>query len=339
MTHAVAWYRSAQPAPRVDRTLRRRLRDAIRAALPEPRVDGRIIVMPSRRTLPKLSRRGWRSEYHGLFSDFHSVLGALVYARTRGAAGVRVDFRSPLYVDPTRGPNWWSYFFERDTMRVDGRADAAPEIRLDAVITKYGRFGGFSDIVQGTTPYLYPMTFAIDRAALHALVATHATLRREVTDDAARIVRERFEPGAFVVGVHYRGTDSVHRWGGVFRHYRRAAVPYTAYLDEVRRVLDAARPRAFQIFAATDEAAFVDAVERAFPGRVVVIDAPRAGVDRQPVHLTASASPYAKGRSAILDALLLASTSYLVKGRSNLSDASLIFNPDVPYSFCPDVAL
>jgi hypothetical protein len=339
MTDAVAWYRSAQPPPRIARTLRRVVRDVVRGALPEPDVRGRIIVMPSRRTLPKLSRDGLRSQYHGLFSEFHSVLGALVYARARGAAGVRVDFRSPLYVDSACGPNWWSYFFERDTMRVDGATTSVPEIRLERIVTKYGRYGGFSDIVQGETPYLYPMTFGLDRQTLHALVETHATVRQALRQEAARAARELFEPGAFVVGVHYRGTDSVHRWTGVLQHYRRTAVPHAAYIDEVRRALGEAAPRAFQVFVATDETAFVETARREFPGRVVLIDAPRAGADGRAVHLSASASPYEKGKTAILDALLLASTDYLVKGRSNLSDASLIFNPNVPYSFCPDVAV
>jgi hypothetical protein len=319
------------------RTLRRTIRDLARGMLPEPDVRGRLIVMPSRRTLPKLSHDGFRSQYHGLFSEFHSVLGALVYARTRGAAGVRVDFRSPLYVDPACGPNWWSYFFERDTMRIEGAAISAPEVRLDHIVTKYGRYGGFSDVVQGETPYLYPMTFGLDRRTLHALVEEHATVRQALRDEAARVARELFEPDAFVVGVHYRGTDSVRGWTGALQHYRTTAVPHSAYIDEVRRAVREAAPRAFQVFVATDESAFVETVQREFPGRVVLIDAPRAGGDGRAVHFSASASPFEKGKTAILDALLLASTDYLVKGRSNLSDASLIFSPDLPYSFCPDV--
>ena len=240
----------------------------------------------------------------------------------------------------TRGSNWWPHFFERETMRVDGDAGPAPEVRLDGVLTKYGRFGGFSDIVQGDTPYLYPMTFGLDRSTLHELVAAHATPRCDIRDEAGRMARTLFQPGAFVVGVHYRGTDAIHGFSGALRHYRVAAVPYAAYLDEVQRVLADRAPSVFQVFVASDEAAFVDAAHHAFPGRAVQIEAPRAGTDRRPVHLTASgASPYDKGRSALLDALLLASTNYLVKGRSNLSDASLIFNPTLPYSFCPDVAI
>jgi hypothetical protein len=342
MSDGIGWYRSAEPPPRVSRTIRRALRDAIRGLLPEPAVAGRVIVLRSRRTFPKPTRRGFRAEYHGLFSEFHSVLGALVYARERGALGVRVEFDSPLYVDAARGSNWWTYFFEREVMWLGGVEHRdAPEARLDRVVTKYGRYGGFADIVQGRTPYLYPMTFGIDRASLATLVSTLATVRGEFREEAARLARTMFTPGAFVVGVHYRGTDAVRRVTGALSHYRASAVPYETYADEVRRVLETVAPKSFQVFVATDESAFVEHMRSAFPGSIVAIDAPRAGSDRQPVHLTASsgASPYEKGKSAILDSLLLASTHYVVKGRSNLSDASLVFNPELPYSFCPDVPL
>ena len=70
------------------------------------------------------------SAWAGLFSEFHSVLGALAYAEAHGAAGVRVDFRSPLYVDPARGPNWWTYFFERDLMPIGSRSSSG-EVHLN----------------------------------------------------------------------------------------------------------------------------------------------------------------------------------------------------------------
>jgi hypothetical protein len=340
MNAPVAWYRSAEAAPAVRRTLRRVVRDWVCARLPRPAVRGRTIVLHSRRTLPVPSSRGFRSQYHGLFSEFHSVVGALAYGRAHGAAGVRVDFRSPLYVDAARGPNWWEYFFESAVMRIDDEPTRpAEEVHLDRVLTRYGRYGGFSDIVHGATPYLYPMTHGIDRRALNRLVTTFVSLRVEIRDEASQRVASLLDPEAFVVGVHYRGTDAVHRLAGMLRHYRTTRVPYAAFAGEVRRVLAAAAPVRYQLFVATDETAFVDFMSREFPGRVAALDAPRARPDGAAVHLdsSAGASNYDKGKSAVIDALLLASTDYLVKGRSNLSDASLLFNPDLPYSFCPDV--
>jgi hypothetical protein len=342
MSGPEAWYRSASGAVSVPPSRLRAIRNRLRTWLPEPRVRGRIIVLESRQTFPRLTSSGFRSEFHGLFSEFHSVLGALAYAIAHGAAGVRVDFRSPLYVDATNA-NWWSSFFERTTMRLEPRAsDATSELRLDGIVTKYGRYGGFADVVQGETAYLYPMTYGLDRGALHALIGAYIAVRQDIRDEANDLVAASFERGAFVVGVHYRGTDATHNRTGWLTHYRTAPVPYRMYVDEVRRALEAAAPGAFQVFVATDEIEFLEFMQREFGDRVVHVEhAPRARAAGQAVHLdrTLPVSNYQKGRTAIVDCLLLAACDYLVKGRSNLSDASLAFNPRLPYSFSPDVSL
>jgi hypothetical protein len=342
MSGAVQWYRSARGAPPVAPSLRRRVRNRIRSWLPEPRVRGKTIVLVSRRTFPTWSRAGLRSRFHGIFSEFHSVLGALAYAGAHGASGVRVDFASPLYVDPAMGPNWWTYFFEDAAMPLDAdRLHSEGDVRLDGVLAKYGRHGGFSDLVQGETPYLYPMTRGIARGDLHRLMNQHIRVRQDVREEVARFVDAHFDPGAFVVGVHYRGTDATHSWGGALTHYRTAPVPYRAYADEVRRTLAEAAPRTYQLFVATDEEEFPRFMAREFPDRVVCVEhAPRARAGGEAVHLdrTLPVSNYLKGRSAMVDCLLLAACGYLVKGRSNLSDASLLFSPALPYSFCPDAA-
>jgi hypothetical protein len=340
MTSSPLWYRSGEPSPVVPVSRRRQLRDLVRRSLPEPDVRARIMVMQSRTTMPSPSLRGFRTHDHGLFSEFHSVLGALHYARTHDAAGIRVEFQSPLYVDPARGPNWWPYFFDREVMRVDDGAGHPEEVRLNRVVTKYGRYGGFSDVVQGATPYFYPMTFGLDRHTLNQYVARFASVRSDVRARARQRANELFDAAAFVIGVHYRGTDAVHdRWSGVLRHYRTAAAPYAEFAAEIRRVLERAGPSRFQLFVASDETRFVEFMRGEFSGRVVALDAPRAGANGRAVHLDPAVPPAAKGESAVMDALLLAETRYLIKGRSNLSDASLIFNPDLPYSFYPDVSM
>jgi hypothetical protein len=137
------------------------------------------------------------------------------------------------------------------------------------VFSKYGRHGGFSDVVQGVTPYLYPITFGVDRRHLHRLIATHARVRSEIAACASQAASVTFAPGAFVVGVHYRGTDATHRWSGWMNQYRTSPVPYSAYADEVRRVVAARAPQTFQVFVATDEMEFLDAMRREFGKRVV----------------------------------------------------------------------
>jgi hypothetical protein len=343
MTPQSAWYRSATAAPEVTISTSRLVRNWLTSWLPEPDVRAHTMVLCSRRTFPKPSPQGLRSAYHGLFSEFHSVLGALAYAEAHQSAAVRIDFQSPLYLESDRGPNWWTYFFEPATIRMDQDAAESREVHVNRVITKYGRFGGFSDIVGGPLAYLYPMKYGLSRTALHRLVTTYLRVRPAILNEVARFTAARFDPGAYVVGVHYRGTDSTHsKWAGALTHYRTSRIPYRAFADEVRHVLETVASHPFQIFVATDEIDFLEFMQREFGSRVLCLDdAPRVRPHQPAIHLdpTLPVSNYQKGKSALADCLILAATSYLVKGRSNLSDASLAFNPQLPYSFCPDVSL
>jgi len=91
------------------------------------------------------------------------------------------------------------------------------------------------------------------------------------------------------------------------------------------------------VAVATGEIECLAFMRREFGDRVLCVeDAPRVHAGATAIHFdrTLGVSNYAKGKSALVDCLLLAATHYLVKGRSNLSDASLAFNPQLPYSFC-----
>ena len=334
MSVPIEWYRSDTPLPSGEAprpSASRAIRNWLRDRLPEPDVRDRTLVLYARQGFGKLS--AWA----GMFSEFHSVLGALAYAEAKGAAGVRVDFRSPLYVDRDRGPNWWTYFFQRAEMPVRADRDAARELHLNGVVAKYGRHGGFCDVVNGTTPYLYPMTYGVSRAELQRLLQTYVVVRPEISAEIDRVVAAAFERDAFVIGVHYRGTDSTHGPAGALVDYRTAPVPYASYADEVRRVLAARAPSRYHVAVATDEIEFLAFMRREFGDRVICVeDAPRVHAGGTAIHFDRSlgVSNYEKGKSGLVDCLLLAATNYLVKGRSNLSDASLAFNPRLPYSFC-----
>jgi hypothetical protein len=334
MTRRPEWYRSSEPLRPQDwprPSISRTIRNSLRALLPEPDVRGKTIVVYARQGLRK------STAWAGLFSEFHAVLGALAYAEQRGAAGVRVDFRSALYVDPAHGPNWWTYFFTCADMAV--RAEPATgEVHLENRFAKFGRYGGFCDFVNGTTPYLYPMTYGVSRAELHRLLTAHIHVRDEIRGEVDRIVRDTFMPDAFVVGVHYRGTDAAHSMLGWLNDAHVGRVPYEVYAGEVRRAIASASPGRYQVLVATDEADFLEFMRREFgDDRVLYLaDAPRARAGSTGIHVdrTMPVSNYQKGKSGVIDCLLLARSHYLVKGRSNLSDASLVFNVDLPFSFC-----
>jgi hypothetical protein len=176
----------------------------------------------------------------------------------------------------------------------------------------------------------------VPRGDVHRLVATHIHVRQSILDEVARATAASVAVGAYVVGVHYRGTDSTRR-SGLLTDNQTKRVSYQAYADEVRLALADAAPSSYQVFVASDEVEFLQFMQDAFGDRVIFSEnSPRVRASDLPIHLnrTLPVSNYFKGASALVDCLRLAASDYLVKGRSNLSDASLAFNPRLPYSFC-----
>lgn len=347
MSRRSDWYRSEsprafddQPRPSWSRTIR----NWLRSRLPDPDVRDRTMVVYARQGLRR------KSAWAGMFSEFHHALGALAYAERRGAAAVRFDFRSALYVEPARGPNWWTYFFARDHATIRD-VHSRGEVHLTARLAKYGRYGGFCDVVNGPTPYLYPMTCGIPLPELHRLFGAYIGLRDDIRQQVDEVIQRTLRPRHFRIGVHYRGTDSNERAVSGLNDYRREPVGYAVYANEVRRVLDGAGPsdggargisRAsgtpYQLVVASDEQEFLAFMQREFGQDAVTFieDAPRSRAGGPAIHFDTDprVSNYAKGKSALMDCLLLSATDYLIKGRSNLSDASLVFNPGLPYSHC-----
>ena len=84
----------------------------------------------------------------------------------------------------------------------------------------------------------------------------------------------------------------------------------------------------WQIFAATDESYFLEALQKAFPGRVIAYEATRSK-DAVGVHFSRE-DPYRIGEEALLDALLLSRCNVLIRTSSNLSLWSTYFSPELP---------
>lgn len=135
----------------------------------DPSVDGATMVLYCRSALPFTpapagqAGRGGLQRWSGMFSEVHSVLGALRYAERHGAAAVRPHFTSPPYAN-AEGDNWWEYHFA-PTMKLDGYTEGAPEVHFSGWVARFGRFGGFGRFVFGdgsTLPY-FPVRGAIHR--------------------------------------------------------------------------------------------------------------------------------------------------------------------------------
>lgn len=247
----------------------------------------------------------------GFFSEFCAVLGVLDhYENWKGIyEGLRVDFGvDGLYYDASRGANWWEYYFE--PIRLGG-SGGAPIKRVSHL-----QHDRFAERVEEALP----------RSRSADLVGRYVRVKPQIVDAVGRFAAAHFT-GAFVVGVHYRGTD---------KRAETPRVPYDRVLDAAAEAVARQRPGACKVFVATDEQAFLEAAARAFPGMVASVDALRSH-DGSPVHERAGDN-YRKGADALVDCLLLARCDVLIRTPSNLSLCAGFFNPELPVSLVESVA-
>lgn len=274
------------------------------ACAPAERATRRILIeagLPLRKRFLVLTCMTG-AETSGLFTEFLAVVGALwQHERWQSIyAGLRVDYGDDgLYYDPLVGLNWWTYYFE--PIDIGARNHA---------------------LVRTVDPHQHDMltyqAAAMSRHLAHALVSRYVRPKPHINDILDAYAGERFT-GAFVIGVHYRGTD---------KHEEAPPVPYeevvTAICDAVR--LTGADP--FRVFVATDDQPFLDFMIERFPG--LLYRPMFRSKDGRPIDVTNDDANYKKGEDAVIDCLLLSRTNYLIRTASNLSLCSTFFNPDLP---------
>lgn len=240
-------------------------------------------------------RRG--EDVSGLFSEFAAVVGFLDHydRHQQQYAGVRVEFSDGLYHEPSRGPDWWAYYFE--PISIGG----GPERRVDPHFHDH-------------CAYLVEQSLPRTRGA--GLVQQYVAVQPAVREQVDAYIAQHWT--AHVVGVHYRGTDKFED------------APRMTYEHVAECVRTAAQGRAdARVFVATDEAAFVDYMTREFGDRVRFRQMFRS-TDGRPIDVVNADSNYQKGLDAVLDCLLLSRTHYLIRTASNLSLCSTLFNPALP---------
>ena len=146
------------------------------------------------------------------------------------------------------------------------------------------------------------------------LVRRWVRVQPSIRAAAAAILSEWRQKSTSLLGVHLRGTDKV-------THPR---VPLERFTEAIDLYL-AAHPGALVVLC-TDDASYHQQMVRRY-GQRVVSHSPgyaTANIVRDP-----SIDRYDKGRSALIDALILAHVDFLLKGTSSLSEFSLWYNPSL----------
>lgn len=255
------------------------------------------------------------AEGYGFFAEFTFVLIALQHYEEfeSNYAGLSVDFsRRGYYYDRRVGENWWEYFFE--PIAIGSRSGATTK-RWD------NENNPFFSVDFGTTSLVTGRDTILPRTVWAELIRRHIRLKPHVQEKLDSFIHLNFE-GAFVLGVHYRGTDS-------FGESPR--VPYEEFVDAIRDATRRFPERPWKLFVATDEQAFLDHVRQLYPDKLLYQETTRSmsGPELPGLHVQL-AGDYRSGEGALLDCLLLSRCDYLIRTESTLSLTSTLFNPDVP---------
>jgi len=236
----------------------------------------------------------------GLFASANLVLGQIsLYENGRlpNCQGLMVDFNQyGLYYESNHGPNWWNYFFEPICL---GETTSCPF---------------FMSWEEGCDAFRAKS--ALPRQEALALVKKHIRIQPHIRKKVESFIQEHFL-GAYIIGIHYRGTDKCSE---------APRVDYNTVIAAARNQIP--QEKSYQIFVATDEKLFLEAMQQAFPFRIIARDAHRS-MGEAGVHFSGY-DGYQLGEEALTDCLLLSKCDLLIRTSSNLSLWSTYFQPDIP---------
>lgn len=280
----------------------------------------------------------------GMFADWIAVVGALHYGAQHQAAGVRVEYNNPWYVDPEKGPNWWAYFFEPH-MTLDASVVDPPETFYNHWLARYGKVGSFSAVVkvpeEGAVAaddlyaaYPYPINGALSLDEVRVIVKDNIRVKPEISLEVDEIrTGLGIDEDTFLIGIHYRGTDKVINFP-----FKRPPMHYFEFY--VKEVLALYQPEKYKIFVATDSSDFITFAKEIWNESelVFISDSPRLSdsdtkAQGLGLHRSSMFSAYKKAHSAVIDMLMLSRCSYIIKNRSSLSDTALALGGEIPFTY------
>lgn len=236
----------------------------------------------------------------GLFHNFNVVLGYLDLYDKHPNLSISIDMADRgLYFEPSKGRNWWSYYFE--TLHYPNRVNSQKR-----PITKH-----VSDYEKGSVGNGAHYYLTRDRGCY--LIEKYITFKKDILDEVEEFYQKHLE-GYFVIAIHFRGTD---------KNIEASHVDYGMLLAAIDEELKEVGQQPYRLFLATDELSILEMLKQDFPETLVYTDAIRMNC---PIHYN-SRERYRMGREAVIDALLLSKGNTIIKTNSNMSAVSCFINP------------
>ena len=273
---------------------------------------------------------------HGLFAQVERVLNQLHLAHSLGLPPY-VYLGRKVHADPSscdigenqyfaggsagHGSNVWEYYFDQVSSYTLGAPTlmgrpvrlllaSAEDARRHAIyksrdaVTSYFEFKRY-------TPELHEIRTRVRRMGA-SLVGQWVRVNVHIRAEVARLIGEWRARASHLLGVHLRGTDKV----------THPKIPLDRFLRPIDAFL-AAHPKAVVVLC-SDDAGYHKQMRQRYGDALVSASAgyATANIVRDP-----SIDRFGKGRSALIDALILAHTDYLLKGTSSLSEFAMWYNP------------
>jgi hypothetical protein len=217
---------------------------------------------------------------------------------------------SSQYVVPTRGPDWFEYFF------INLQLSPEDEERIKSGEVPICRIEG---IRQLGLPENYDSQLNLEIAS--RLVRKYIGIKSS-TLEKVNVFYDRYLKGKFILGIHHRGTD---------KSAEAPPATYPLFKKSICQFLD--QNSNFDcLFVSSDEQKFVDFIENEFNHTLPVFyhDDQERSKTNVAIHRSKKGDRYKKAEEAVLNCLLLSRSNALIKSASILSGWSKLFNPDLP---------
>lgn len=241
----------------------------------------------------------------GLFAVFQTVLCFLdLYEQNSHQwNGFEVNFGvEGVYWTKMKGSNWWHYYFEP--------IQRPPKRPIRGI--QYIDIFGLTKM----------RAREISRTLGHQLIEKYIKIHNTIKTEAENFYEKNLQ-NAFIIGVHYRGTDKI---------IETPRVSYDTVYEKIVTIMQETPKQNMKIFIATDEEAFICFMKDKFQNNIYYTNATRS-MNSLPVHLHYNQDPYKNGKEALIDCLLLSKCNALVRTESHLSNTALMLNLDlVPHT-------
>lgn len=257
------------------------------------------------------------SKTWGMFAIMLYTLGILDEYQNGKYAGIEIQFEDAgCYYNPAKGLNWWNYYFA--PVKIGNSNDKNIKSYDCSELRNYK-----SSVESNYRESKKEMP----REVANRILMRFFHLKPELQDKIDQFALQHFSD-QYVISMHYRGTDKT---GDVSQGYHAPRVSSETMIEQIRKHVAEKRLKDFKIFLASDEQAFVNIMEKTFPGKIITTDIKRS-TNGEPLHKSSAYNqdPFQTGEGAIMDCWLLARGDVLIRTTSNLSLFSTYINPKMP---------